>query len=233
MQHFLLGVWREEEGHLKQLKRMLSFLASPVFSPYFLFPSAAFNLSRVSHRGLPDLPVWPCFSQALDLEGLFVRQDWVSGRPIVGSVERTVCGASEAVSEILLWGPECKPKLLVGSCKFFKSSERIGTNFLQLTRRLTEKKHLSHPNLESWSRSRLVEGDRIDGKALTTEKSLSFQGLLFRGEPCVYTEMLSWSGFTSLAWMRGWIQGFPSGRSAGHFSHPGPHFTRVTFFCVW
>ena len=118
---------------------MLSFLASPVFSPYFLSPSAAFNLSRVSHRGLPDLPVWLCFSQALDLEGLFVRQDWVSGRPVVGSVERTVCGASESVSEILPWGPECKPKLLVGSCKFFKSSERIGTNFLQLTRRLTEK----------------------------------------------------------------------------------------------
>ena len=48
MQYFLLGVWKEKEGHLKQLKRMLCFLASPVFSPYFLFPSAASNLSRVN-----------------------------------------------------------------------------------------------------------------------------------------------------------------------------------------
>ena len=101
MQSFLLGVWREEEGHLKQLKRMLSCLDSLTSSPYSLFSSVVSNPPRVSHRGVLGLPVWPCFAQALDLEELSARQDRVSRRTSQRICRANGLWGSEAVAEIL------------------------------------------------------------------------------------------------------------------------------------
>ena len=161
-------------------------------------------------------------------QGLFSRQEWVSRRPVEGSVERTVCGASEAVSEILPWGPECKPKLLVGSCKFFKSSKRTGTSFLQLTGRRTEKTFISSKLGKLVQKQTGWRGQNWWESSNSWEVSVLPRTSLQGGAMHLH-RMLPWSGSTSLAWMGGWIQGLPSGRSAGYLIHPGP-FTRVTFF---
>lgn len=89
-------------------------LDSLTSSPYSLF-SLASNSSRVSHRGLLHLLVWPGFSQALELEGLSVRQDWV-----LRKASRRMCGENRP------WG----------QCICLRTYTQLYPHFLQLTRRL-------------------------------------------------------------------------------------------------
>ena len=210
---------------------MLSCLDSLTSSPYSLFSSVVSNPPRVSHRGVLGLPVWPCFAQALDLEELSARQDRVSRRTSQRICRANGLWGSEAVAEILPWGSEHKPKLLVGSCKFFISVKGLEYTFSS-----------SHGGLQkTFILSNLVKlvQRQTGGRGQKWWESANHQevfvlpGSPLRGAACIYTKMFSWSGSTSLACRGGQIQGFPSGRSAGDFSHPGPHFTRVTFFCLW